>query len=76
LRSGKRSDGHEESILIRLGDWDRAGLAPSNVSTMIIRPPQQGQWRAGVLVSLSASAGALSGETLDGASNCRARSML
>jgi hypothetical protein len=31
---------HEVSILIRLGDEDRAGRAPSNVSMMIIRPPQ------------------------------------
>jgi hypothetical protein len=35
-----RGDGHELSILIRLGE--RAVRAPSNVSTMIIRPPQHG----------------------------------
>ena len=33
----------EVSILIRVGDGERAGRAPSKVSTMIIRPPQQGQ---------------------------------
>ena len=31
------------SILIRVGDGERAGRAPSKVLTMIIRPPQQGQ---------------------------------
>jgi hypothetical protein len=40
-------DGHEVSILIRLGDGDRAGRGPPNVSTTIIRPPQHGQRRAG-----------------------------
>ena len=70
-------DGHEVSILIRLGGGDRAGRGPSKVSTTIIRPPQHGHWRkdeAGS-ASPSGSAGALSGETLDGASKCRARSM-
>jgi hypothetical protein len=44
--------------LIRVSDGDRTGRAPSNVSTMIIRPPQQGHRRAGEGVSvLSASAG-------------------
>src|SRR5215472_5996364 len=42
LQGGKRGDDHEVSILIRLGDEDRAGRAPSNVSTTIIRPPQHG----------------------------------
>ena len=40
MRGGKRGDGHEVSILIRLGDGEREERAPSNVSTMIIRPPQ------------------------------------
>src|SRR5208337_1775929 len=47
MRGGMRGAGHEESILIRLGDGDRAGRGPSNVSTTIIRPPQHGQRRAG-----------------------------
>ena len=55
LRGGKGSDDHEVSIP-RVGDGDRAGRRPSNVSTMIMRPPQHGHWLAGVLVSLSASA--------------------
>jgi hypothetical protein len=42
LRGGKRGDGHEVSTLIRVGDGERAGRAPWNVSTMIIRPPQHG----------------------------------
>jgi hypothetical protein len=42
LWGGKRGDGHEVSILIRLGDGERAGRAPSKVSTMIIRPPAIG----------------------------------
>ena len=78
MRGGMRGDGHELSILIRLGDGERQGRDPSNVSTMIIRPPQQGQRRkeeAGS-ASLSASAGGLSGETLGAASNWRTRSML
>jgi hypothetical protein len=33
------------SILIGVGDGERAGRTPSKVSTMIIRPPQQGQRR-------------------------------
>jgi hypothetical protein len=45
LRGGMRGDGHELSILMRLGDGDRAGRGPSNVSTTIILPPQHGQWR-------------------------------
>jgi len=28
------------SILIRVGDGDRAGRRPSNISTMIMRPPE------------------------------------
>ncbi len=43
---------------MRLGDGDRAGRGPSNVSTMIIRPPQQGQRRAGGTSSASLSASA------------------
>ena len=42
LRGGKRGDGHEVSILIRVGDGEREERAPSKVSTMIIRPPQHG----------------------------------
>ena len=59
LRGGMRGDGHEVSILIRLGDGDRPGRAPSNVSMMIIRPPQHGHRRAGngASASLSASPG-------------------
>jgi hypothetical protein len=42
LQDGKRGDdGHEVSILIRLGDGERDERTPSNVST-IIRPPQHG----------------------------------
>ena len=74
LRGGKRGDDHEVSILNRLGDEDRAGRAPTNVSTMIIRPPQHGHRCAGegVSASVSASAGGGSGT----ASNRRMRSML
>jgi len=68
LRGGERGDGHEVSILIRVGDGERAGRAPSKVSTMIIRPPQQGQRRPregpsvlGSSKSHSASAGEASG---------------
>jgi len=78
LRVGKRGDDHHEvSILIRLGDGERAGRGPSNVSTMIIWPPEHGHRRAdeGASVSLSASACTLSGETLGAASAWRARSM-
>jgi hypothetical protein len=46
VRGGMWGDGHEVSILIRVGDWERQGRGPSNVSTTIIRPPQQGQRRA------------------------------
>ena len=46
VRGGTRGDGHELSILIRLGDGERQGRGPSKVSTTIIRPPQQGQRRA------------------------------
>ena len=53
VRGGMRGDGHEVSILIRLGDGDRAGRGPSKVSTMIIRPPQHGQRRAGGTSSAS-----------------------
>ena len=77
VRGGMRGDGHELSILIRLGDDERQGRGPSNVSTMIIRPPQQGQRRAGETSSARLSAsregwGAFSAA----ASSCRARSML
>jgi hypothetical protein len=47
VRGGMRGDGHEVSILIRLGDGERQGRGPWNVSTMSIRPPQHGQRRAG-----------------------------
>ena len=59
LRGGMRGDGHEVSILIRFSDGDRPGRAPSNVSMMIIRPPQHGHRRAGngASASLSASPG-------------------
>jgi hypothetical protein len=60
--------GREVSILIRVGDGKRAGRAPSKVSTMIIRPLQQGQRRPGEGPSVlrssksrSISAGARSG---------------
>jgi hypothetical protein len=56
LRGGKRGDCHEVSIVIRVGDGERAGRAPSKVSTMIIRPPQHGYSRAGEAVSASPSA--------------------
>ena len=77
VRGGMRGDGHELSILIRLGDDARQGRGPSNVSTMIIRPPQQGQRRAGETSSARLSAsregwGAFSAA----ASSCRARLML
>ena len=77
VRGGMRGDGHELSILIRLGDGDRQGRGPSNVSTMIMRPPQQGQRRAGETSSARLSAsregwGAFSAA----ASSCRARLML
>jgi hypothetical protein len=39
VRGGMDGDGHELSILIRLGDGERQGRGPSSVSTMIIRPP-------------------------------------
>ena len=47
LRGRMRGEGHELSILIWAGDGGRQGRGPSNVSTMIIRPPQHGQRRAG-----------------------------
>ena len=56
-----RGDGHEVSILIRLGEAMRAGRAPSNVSTMIIRPPQHGQRRGGERSSVRLSASAREG---------------
>jgi hypothetical protein len=58
LEAGIGGDGHEVSILIRLGEGERAGRGPWNVSTMIIRPPQHGQRRAGETspASLSVSA--------------------
>ena len=42
VASRKRGDGHEVSMLIRLGDGGREERAPSNISTVIIRPPQHG----------------------------------
>src|SRR5271166_1064387 len=78
LRGGMRGDGHEVSILIRLGGGERAGRGPSNVSTTIIRPPQHGHRRGDEpsSPSLSASAFAFWGETLGAASAWRTRSML
>jgi len=66
------------SILIRLGDGERQGRGPSNVSTMIIRPPQQGQRRAGETASAwpSVSACEPSGAASGAASAWRTRSML
>src|ERR1700756_4599558 len=58
LQGGMGGDGHEVSIVIRLGGGGRAGRAPSNVSTMIIRPPQHGQRRAGKTSSASLSTSA------------------
>src|SRR4029077_10605352 len=75
-RGGTHGDGHEVSILIRLGGGDCAGRGPSNVSTMIMRPPQHGHWCASVLASLAASACALPVEASGAASKCRTRSML
>src|ERR1700722_15555359 len=66
-----RGAGHEVSILIRLGDGDRAGRGPSNVSTMIIRPPQHGQRRAGATSSASRPASAR--ERWGGALRCGER---
>jgi hypothetical protein len=78
LQGGMRGAGHEVSILIRLGDGDRAGRGPSNVSTMIIRPPQHGQRRAGATSSASPPASARErwGAPSDAASAWRTRSML
>jgi len=78
LRGGKHGDGHEVSILMRIGDGELAGRAASKVSTTIIRPPQQGHRRAGEGVSASSSASAhgRSGGVLGAASNWRARAML
>jgi len=78
VRGGMRGGGHELSILIRLGDGERQGRGPSNVATMIIRPPQQGQRRADETSSawLSASAREGWGASSAAASNCLARSML
>ena len=58
LRGRKRGDDHEVSILIRVGNGDCAGRAPSNVSVMIIRPPQHGQRRVGGMFSARLSASA------------------
>jgi hypothetical protein len=78
LQGEMRGAGHEVSILIRLGDGDRAGRGPSNVSTMIIRPPQHGQRRAGATSSASRPASARErwGAPSDAASAWRTRSML
>jgi len=58
------------SIQIRVGDGERPGREPSNVSTMIIRPPQHGHGRTGEAASaaLSTSAGERSGATSGAAS--------
>jgi hypothetical protein len=58
LRGGIRGDGHEVSMLIGLSEGERAGRGPSNVSTMIILPPQHGQRRAGATSSASLSTSA------------------
>ena len=58
MRGGTHGDGHEVSILIRFGDDDCAGRGPSNVSTMIIRPPQHRQRRVGRMFSPSLLASA------------------
>ena len=78
LRGGMGCDCHEVSMLIRLGGGERAGRGPSNVSTMIIRPPQHGHRRGDETSSASLSASALAfwGETLGAASAWRTRSML
>ena len=78
LRGGKRHYGHEVSILIRVGDGERAERAPSKVSTMIIRSPQQGQRRPGEgpLSRSSKSQSVSAGEASGAASHCRTRSML
>src|SRR5271166_4683073 len=70
LRGGKRGDDHEVSILIGVGDGERAGRTPSKVSTMIIRPPQHGQRRTGEAVSAALSGSAR--ERSGAASNWRA----
>ena len=76
MRGGMHGDGHELSILIRLGDGERQGRAPSNVLTIIIRPPQQGQRRAGETSSSRLPASHEGwGAFFAAASNCRARSM-
>lgn len=51
-----RVGGHWRLILIQIGGGKRAGRGPSNVSMMIIRPPQHGHRRAGEGVSVSLSA--------------------
>ncbi len=78
MRGGMHGDGHEVSILIRLGDGDRAGRGPPNVSTTIIRPPQQGQRRTGEGGSawLFASACESSDVVFGAASAWRTRSMV
>ena len=77
VRGGMRGEGHELSILIRVGDGERQARGPSNVSTMIIRPPQQGQRRAGETSSARLSASTCGRwRAACAASNCRARSML
>ena len=78
MRGEMRGDGHELSMLIRVGDGERQGRGPSNVSTMIIRPPQQGQGRADETSSalLSALARERSDGVVKAASYWRARSML
>ena len=77
MRGGKRGECHEVSILIRVGDGERSGRAPSKVSMMIIRPPQQGHRHEGEGVSSrSASARERSGAVLGAESAWRTRSML
>src|SRR5271165_1777680 len=57
VRGGILGAGHEESILIRVGDGERQGRGPSNVSTMIIRPPQHGHRRKDDWLSVAVGVG-------------------
>ena len=77
LRGGMGCGGHEVSILIWVGDGERAGRMASKVSTIIIRPPQHGQRRAGATSSTSPPASARErwGVPSDAASAWRTRSV-
>ena len=76
VRGGMRGDGHELSILIRLGDGERQGRGPSNVSTMIIRPPRRGNAAQARRLPPDCRPRAKAGAHSLAASSCRARSML